>query len=66
MTILNADGEIIDNEIVHNENYGVLILTDEKMISRPRVWNNVIAFNGKSGIKCSGENNMTIIKSNKI
>jgi len=63
---LNADSEIILNEINFSIKNGLLILSDEGMISKPRIWENTINYNNKSGIKCIGNNNKAVIKSNLI
>lgn len=63
---MNADGELISNEISFNETYGITVLSDESMISKPKIWENKINYNKKSGVKCKGVNNCTVLKNNLI
>ena len=64
--VTNADAYIEENDIELNFKNGVKVLSTQGILSRPRIKDNNICYNMKSGIKCKGENNLTIIKNNNI
>ena len=64
--ILNADSNILDNLIEHNQKYGIYTNSDDGMINKSIIKNNIIRYNNSNGIKCSGFRNFSIIKNNSI
>ena len=64
--VLNADSNILDNLIEHNQKYGIFTNSDDGMITKSLIKNNIIRFNNRNGIKCSGYRNYSIIKNNSI
>lgn len=64
--ISNADPIIEENKIELNTKNGVKVASTQEVLSKPKITDNIIAYNLKCGVKCKGENNTTLIKYNNI
>ena len=45
ITLLCCDSIIKENQIMYNDNFGILSKSDEKLITKPSIYNNDIMYN---------------------